>query len=40
MKPYLQWKDSEKSKNKDIALLGEQYYNDIMLLNKADRAAK
>lgn len=40
MKPYLQWKDSEKSKNKDIALLGEQYYNDIILLNKADRAAK
>lgn len=40
MKPYLQWKTSEKAKNKDIALLGEQYYQDIMILNNADKNAK
>lgn len=40
MKPYLQWKDSEKAKNKDVAMLGEQYYKDILILNNADRNAK
>ena len=40
MKPYLQWKQSEKYKKQDLEMMGEQYYNDIMLLNQADKIAK
>ena len=36
MRPYLAWKQSEKAMKKDKELLGEQLFNDICLLNKAD----
>lgn len=36
MHPYLQWKQSEKSLNKDKMLLGDKLFNDIMLLHDAD----
>lgn len=36
MHPYVQWKDSEKRLNKDKELLGEELFNDIMILHKAD----
>ena len=36
MRPYLAWKHSEKATKKDRKLLGEQLFNDLRLLNKAD----
>lgn len=39
MHPYLSWKQSEKAKEKDRALLGEEMFNKIMLLHEADVAA-
>ena len=36
MHPYLAWSQSEKAKNRDMKLLGEQLYNDIMSLHDAD----
>lgn len=40
MKPHLDWKQSEKSKQKDINLFGEEIYNDIMMIHQADINAK
>ena len=39
MHPYMSWNRSEKSRNRDLKLLGEDLYNDIMLLHEADAAA-
>lgn len=39
MHPYLSWKQSDKAKRKDIALIGEEMYEDIMLLHEADVVA-
>lgn len=36
MHPYCQWKQSEKVLNKDKRLLGDELFNDIMLLHDAD----
>lgn len=39
MHPYIAWKDSEKAKNRDKRLLGEEWFNKVMLLHEADVAA-
>lgn len=39
MKPYRSWEQSEKSKQRDITLLGEDLYNKIMLIHEADISA-
>lgn len=39
MRPLTAWKNSEKSCARDRKLIGEDMYNDIMLLHKADLAA-
>lgn len=39
MRPYLAWDKSTTSMNKDIKLLGRTLFDDICLLNKADKAA-
>lgn len=39
MHPYLSWKQSEKAMKKDRNLLGEDLFNDILLLHEADLAA-
>lgn len=39
MKPYLAWNQSEKAKEKDRKLLGNNMFNDIMLLHEADVCA-
>lgn len=39
MHPYLSWKQSEKAKERDRRLIGDDMFNDIMLLHKADLAA-
>lgn len=39
MRPLTAWKNSEKSRARDRKLIGEDMYNDIMLLHKADLAA-
>lgn len=39
MRPHTAWKQSEKSRERDKMLIGEEMYNDIMLLHKADLAA-
>ena len=39
MKQYRSWEQSEKSKQRDIALLGEDLYNKIMLIHEADISA-
>lgn len=39
MKPFLSWKQSEKAKEKDIKLFGEDIYNDVMKIHEADLAA-
>lgn len=36
MHPYNQWEQSEKSKRRDRELLGEELFDDIMLLHDAD----
>lgn len=36
MRPYLAWEQSEKAMQKDRRLLGENLFNDICLLHKAD----
>ena len=36
MRPYLAWEQSEKAMHKDRRLLGENLFNDICLLHKAD----
>lgn len=39
MRPYLGWKESEKARECDRKLIGEEMYQDIMILNECDRAA-
>ena len=39
MQPYLAWEQSEKAKQQDKILIGEELFNDICLLHEADRAA-
>lgn len=39
MKPYVAWEQSEKAKKRDIAIIGEEMYKDIMMLHEADVAA-
>ena len=36
MKPMLEWKQSEKEKEKDRKLFGDHFINDVMLLHEAD----
>ena len=40
MRPHLEWRQSEKAKQKDIKLFGEDVYNDIMMIHMADINAK
>ena len=39
MHPYLGWKDSEKAQKRDKLLLGEEWFNEVLLLHEADVAA-
>lgn len=39
MRPHTAWKQSEKAKERDKMLIGQEMYDDIMLLHKADLAA-
>lgn len=39
MRPYTAWKQSEKSRERDRKLIGEEMYQDLMLLHEADLAA-
>ena len=39
MRPLMAWKQSEKSRERDRKLIGEEMYRDIMLLHEADLAA-
>lgn len=39
MRPHTAWKQSEKAKERDRKLIGEEMYNDIMLLHEADLEA-
>lgn len=39
MHPYMQWKQSARVYKRDREMLGEEMYNDIMLLHEADVAA-
>lgn len=36
MHPYCAWKQSKKAKERDINMIGEEMYNDIMTLHEAD----
>ena len=40
MKPYMEWKQSVKTKEKDRLLFGNQFIKDIELMHKADANAK
>lgn len=39
MSPYITWEDSEKAMKRDRRMIGEEMYQDIMLLHEADVAA-
>lgn len=39
MHPFLGWKDSEKARNRDKQLLGEEMFAEVMLLHEADLQA-
>lgn len=39
MHPYISWKQSDKSLSRDRLMIGDELYNDIMLLHEADVAA-
>lgn len=39
MRPHTAWKQSEKSKERDKVLIGEEMYNDIIMLHEADLEA-
>lgn len=39
MKPMLEWKQSEKTREKDLKMFGQQFIDDVMLLHAADRYA-
>lgn len=40
MKPYMEWKQSIKTKEKDRVLFGEQFIKDVELVHEADSSAK
>ena len=40
MHPFLSWKQSEKALKRDRDLLGEDFFNEVMLLHRADRTAQ
>lgn len=40
MKPYMEWKQSEKAKEKDRRLFGDQFIEQVELLHEADVKAK
>lgn len=40
MKPYMEWKQSEKTKEKDRILFGDQFIKDVELVHEADINAK
>lgn len=40
MKPHLEWKQSEKAKEKDRRLFGDQVIEEVMLIHQADISAK
>ena len=39
MRPHTAWKQSEKARERDRTLIGEEMYQDIMHLHEADLAA-
>ena len=39
MTPYMAWRQSEKAKQRDKLLLGEELFNNIYLLHQADKEA-
>lgn len=39
MRPYISWSQSEKSKQRDRILIGEQMFEDIIKLHEADVSA-
>lgn len=39
MRPYTTWKQSEKARERDKDLIGEEMYSDIMMLHKSDLLA-
>lgn len=39
MRPHTAWKQSEKARERDITLIGEAMYQDIMFLHEADLSA-
>ena len=39
MRPHTAWKQSEKAKERDRKLIGEEMYQDIMILHEADLSA-
>lgn len=39
MHPYMSWKQSEKAERRDANLIGEQMYNEVMMLHEADVAS-
>ena len=39
MHPYMSWKQSEKAKERDRKLLGDEMFNDVLRLHEADVAA-
>ena len=40
MRPFMEWKQNEKTKEKDRKIFGDQFINDIMLMHIADCCAK
>ena len=40
MKPYMEWKQSDKAKEKDRRLFGDQFIRDVKLIHEADDKAK
>ena len=40
MHPFIAWKDSEKAKRRDMVLLGQEWFNEVMALHEADVAAR
>lgn len=39
MKPYMDWKDSDKAMERDKEFLGDELFQELMILHAADRAA-
>jgi len=40
MRPHLEWKQSEKARQRDIKIFGKDVYNDVMMIYQADISAK